>query len=96
MVNDFISNYNLSPPSEARAVESLERVLGPQEAERAWRSARQKAGLGAIRAPLTLDQLRRVAVQMAHMGGIAGVLGTALKIRVETYCSLAEKAERPQ
>ena len=47
------------------------------------------AGLPALRGPLTRRQLRRVVEHLARQEGFVGVMGTALRIRIDTYEALS-------
>ena len=82
---------NLSEPTEASALLAFERVLGEKEAREVWAQACQALGYAQPRNPLTRPQLRQVAEHLARRDGFTGVLATALRIRLDTYESLAGK-----
>lgn len=84
-----ISGYGLRCPTEDQAFEQLRRVLGPDAAEEAWMKACAAARVASAPRPLSLEQLAAVARKLEDGGGLAGVLGISLRVRVETYNFLA-------
>jgi hypothetical protein len=75
-------------PTEALALEAFERVLGA-DAQRVWDQARAEVGHAGKGAPLTPAELREVAEHLSKQEGFVGVLGTSLRLRIDTYTTLS-------
>lgn len=95
-IPEKIPEYNLDAPTEATARRSFERVLGSEEADAVWKSARRDAGFTPTNEALTLEQLRLVAEILAGREGFAGILGVSLRIRIDTFKSLSPFAADEQ
>jgi hypothetical protein len=80
----IVRSHGLAAPTESAAVASIARVLGDDAARSLWRRLRVKAGLGE-KAPLSMDELLAVAHELSRSDGFAGVMGTALRIRIQTF-----------
>jgi hypothetical protein len=89
-MSQMIRSHGLSAPSETAAVESMARVLGEDEARAVWRRARRQSGI-EDGAPLGLLELLDVAEALSRFDGFKGVMGTALRIRIQTYQMLASE-----
>lgn len=86
-----LPGYDLPCPSGDEAIETLVRLLGPQQGSALWEDACQSAGVGRF-APLALDQLQAVAESLGAHPGVAGVVGTSLLVRVRCYALLSERS----
>lgn len=78
--------YSLAAPTEQDALDSLARLLGPDQASDTWTAARAAAGcrLG----PLTPDAYATVLDQLKAQGGMASIVGNSLSVRLRAYRSL--------
>lgn len=85
-----ITDYGLQCPTEEDAIAKLERVLGAGRGRELWARICAEAGLDRAVRPLDLEQLATAADALASVEGLPGVLGIALKVRIETYSCLAK------
>lgn len=86
----MIRSHDLAKPTESSAVESIGRVVGVEQAKATWQHARERAGI-KHGATLSLTELMSVADELARFEGFIGVMGTALRIRIQTYQILGEE-----
>jgi hypothetical protein len=86
-----IPGYDLSPPSEADAVASLNRVFGPERGAEHWAQACRAAGLAPGRVAPG-EPLGRAAAALAEQGGPCAALARSITIRIRTHARLAALA----
>lgn len=86
---DTLPGYSLSRPTEELALRSLVRVFGEDQGRALWARACKVAGCPRPGPALSLPELRAVAVELERYPGLVAVLGAALRIRVDTFLSLA-------
>ena len=89
-----VPGYGLAPPTPGDALAFLARAVGPDRAAAEWLAACQRAG--APRADLSVDEMMRVAEQLAGQEGVVGVIGQSLVVRVRTYRLLAGSMSRAE
>jgi hypothetical protein len=91
----MVRSHNLAEPTEAAAIESIGRVVGVEQAKATWQRAREGAGF-KNGATLSLSDLMSVADELSRFDGFLGVMGTALRIRIQTYRILDEQENPSQ
>ena len=86
-----IPGYDLSQPTEASAVASLERVFGSERGRNVWGDACRSARLerGRVSTPESLD---RAIQALADQGGAAATVARSLAIRMRTHARLSARA----
>lgn len=90
-MSQMIDGFGLRCPDRAEALVSLRRVLGADEATASWRRA--CAATGVVDQGLSLEtaELLRVAEHLSQCGGLEGVAGNSLWIRLQTWQLLARR-----
>jgi hypothetical protein len=88
-----VKGYNLAPPGEQDLFASLARLVGPDEAHRAWDNARRQAGL-APGVALSMDQFDNALQQLRQSRGIAAVAGSSILVRLRSYRTLSALTAR--
>jgi hypothetical protein len=94
----LVLGYGLAAPSASEAVAALARILGEGAGRAAWVAACRRAGIDGPVEPLGRRRFRAAVSALAASGGVAGIVGHALTIRIRTYDRLAERqdASRPR
>lgn len=72
---------------------ALERVLQRDRADRVWAQACLSAGINRPGPAMDLSELYRVADCLVAAGGLVGLLGVSLRVRLDTYRTLNEVAD---
>ena len=85
-----VSGYNLAPPSMEDALTSLGRIGGPEKAREMWTAACSTAGVSATPG-IGVEEMKRVCEHLKSQGGIVGVVGGSLLIRIQSYLLLSKK-----
>jgi len=82
-----LPGYDLSAPTEASAIASLERVFGTERGQLAWAAACSSSGLvmGFVH---SVDALQRATESLAAQGGAAATVARSITIRMRTYTQL--------
>lgn len=88
-----VKGYNLAPPSEQDLFASLQRLVGPDDARRAWDDARRQAGT-APGAALSLDQFDSALQRLREGKGIASVAASSILVRLRSYRTLSALTAR--
>lgn len=81
-----VPGYGLAAPTEQDALDSLARLLGPDRAPETWAAARAAAGHRF--GPLSMDAYAAVLNQLKTQGGMAGIVGNSMSVRLRTYQSV--------
>ena len=81
--HNAVPGYALAAPTEQHAITFLARALGPDQAVSLW--VRTCRGAGVRSGRLSLDELERAAKALAALGGVAGVIGSSVMVRLRTY-----------
>ena len=74
-------------------LDSLNALVGPEQAENLWQDACRQAGVSPDESSLQLDQMDQIAQVLIAQGGAIALVGSSLSIRVRTYRML-HSAER--
>lgn len=86
-----IAGYDYDAPDRDAFHETLRRVLGEQGAQQAWIQACEVAGVRSRSEALRPDALKAIAAALVGMGGLPGVVGNSLTVRMITYDALARQ-----
>lgn len=78
--------YGLAAPTEQDALTSLARLLGPDKASETWGAARTAAGHRS--GALTPEAYASVLNELKAQGGMAGIVGNSMSVRLRTYQSV--------
>lgn len=89
MTTATLPRYNLSPPTEADARDSLSRICN-DDGNCKWEQMRSLAKAGDDQ-PLTLEQLQSLAEHCVARQGCHRVFGVSLLVRIQTYLTLREQ-----
>jgi hypothetical protein len=89
----LVLGYGLAAPSAGDAIAVLARVLGDGAGRAAWVAAVRRAGIDGPVEPLGRRRFRAAVAALAAAGGVAGIVGNALTIRIRTFDRLAERQE---
>lgn len=87
-----IDGYDYPPPNRSDFKSALTRVLGEEEAERAWIHACDVASISPTLGGPLPDDLTAVAHALRKMGGLHSVVGNSMYVRLLTYQTLAKRS----
>lgn len=85
-----LPGYRLAAPTAADVLTSLARLDGPERASEIWAEACRAVDAAPVGEP-ALAMLEAICAHLKAQGGIVGVIGSSLLVRIQSYVLLSDK-----